>query len=96
MQDNGQWHFELGPDTDVVCEEEGRVAVFDNLKLSMNPTSKHFQDKKPTIGIKNIFEKYIKWVFLTIFKAAKSANPDMEYFRVRKDHSKYPRLEGEG
>jgi hypothetical protein len=84
-QDDGEWHLEFGPDTNVVCEEEGRVVVFDNMKLSMNPASEHFklrQEKEKMIGIENIYQRFIEWVFITLFTAAKLANSKIESFRV--------------
>jgi len=83
--DDEKWHLEFGPETNVVCEEEGRVIVFDNMKHSMNPASIHFQprlEKQKKIGIKNIYKEYIQYVFLTVFNAAKLANPKIDYFRV--------------
>lgn len=84
-KDDGEWHLEFGPDTDVVCEEEGEVVVFDNLKLSMNPASKYFEqrrEKERKIRMENISQRYIEWVFRTIFEAAKLANPKIESFLV--------------
>lgn len=40
-----EWDLEFGPDTDVVCEKDGEVLVFDNMKLAMNP-AKLFQNSK--------------------------------------------------
>jgi len=41
--ENEEWDLEFGPDTDVVCEKDGEVLVFDNIKLAINPASEHFQ-----------------------------------------------------
>jgi hypothetical protein len=83
--EDGKWDLEFGPDTDVVCEMEGEVVVFDNMKLAMNPTSQHAQvqrEKEKKIGLKAIYRRFIKWLFRTIFDASKTANPDIQYFRV--------------
>jgi len=42
-REDEEWDLEFGPDTDVVCEKEGEVVGFDNMKLAMNPASEHFQ-----------------------------------------------------
>lgn len=83
--EDGQWDLEFGPDTDVVCEKEGEVVVFDNMKLAMNPASEQFQiqrKKEKKIGIKGIYRSFIEWLFHTIFDSSKTANPDIQYFRV--------------
>ena len=82
--EDGRWD-EFGPDTDVVCEKEGEVVVFDNMKLAMNPASEHFQlqwEKEKKIGMKAIYRRFIAWLFHTVFDASKTANPDTKYFRV--------------
>jgi hypothetical protein len=82
---DGKWDLEFGPDTDVVCEKEGEVVVFDNMKLAMNPASEHYKvqrEKEKKVGLKGIYRKFIQWLFRTIFDASKTANPDIEYFRV--------------
>ncbi|KAF2839911.1 hypothetical protein M501DRAFT_991901 [Patellaria atrata CBS 101060] len=82
---NGKWDLEFGPDTDVVCEKEGEVVVFDNMKLAMNPASQHAKiqrEKEKKIGHKAIYRSFIEWLFRTIFDASKTANPDIQYFRV--------------
>jgi len=69
----------------VVCEKEGEVFVFDNMKLAMNPASEHFQVqriKEKKIGMKAIYRRFIEWLFHTIFDSSKTANPDIQYFRV--------------
>ncbi|KAE9986994.1 hypothetical protein EG328_004126 [Venturia inaequalis] len=80
-----EWDLEFGPDTDVVCEKDGEVLVFDNMKLAMNPASEHFQVqqvKEKKIGMKAIYRRFIEWLFHTIFDSSKTANPDIQYFRV--------------
>lgn len=80
-----EWDLEFGPDTDVVCEKDGEVLVFDNMKLAMNPASEHFQVqrvKETKIGMKAIYRRFIEWLFHTIFDSSKTANPDVQYFRV--------------
>lgn len=50
-----EWDLEFGPDTDMVCEKDGEVFVFDNIKLAINLASEHFQVqriKEKKIGIK--------------------------------------------
>lgn len=37
--EDGKWDLEFRLDTDVVCEKEGEVVVFNNMKLAMNPVS---------------------------------------------------------
>ena len=72
--------LEFGPDTDVVCEKEGEVFVFDNMKLAMNPASEHFQvqrKKEKKIGVKGVYRRFIEWLFHTIFDSSKTANPDI-------------------
>ena len=83
--EDGKWDLEFGPDTDVVCEKEGEVVVFDNMKLAMNPASQHAKiqrEKEKKIGHKAIYRSFIEWLFRTIFEASKTANPDIQYFRV--------------
>jgi len=83
--EDGKWDLEFGPDTDVVCEKEGEVVIFDNMKLAMNPASQHAQiqrEKEKRIGLKAIYRRFIEWLFRTIFDASKTANPDIQYFRV--------------
>jgi hypothetical protein len=80
-----QWDLEFGPDTDVVCEKEGEVFVFDNMKLAMDPASEHFQIqrlKEKKIGMKAVHRKFVEWLFHTIFDSSKTSNPDIQYFRV--------------
>ncbi|MCJ1422362.1 hypothetical protein MMC29_000242 [Sticta canariensis] len=80
-----EWDLEFGPDTDVVCEKDGEVFVFDNMKLALNPVSEHFQVqriKEKKIGMKVIYRRFIEWLFHTIFDSSKTANPDIQYFRV--------------
>ncbi|KAF2761261.1 hypothetical protein EJ05DRAFT_497810 [Pseudovirgaria hyperparasitica] len=80
-----EWDLEFGPDTDVVCEKDGEVLVFDNKKLAMNPASEHFQvqrKKEKKIGMKAIYRRFIEWLLHTIFDSSKTANPDIQYFRV--------------
>ncbi|KAF1994149.1 hypothetical protein P154DRAFT_539797 [Amniculicola lignicola CBS 123094] len=55
------------------------------MKLAMNPASKHFQVqqvKEKKIGIKAIYQRFIEWLFHTIFNSSKTANPDIQYFCV--------------
>ena len=83
--DDGRWDLEFGPDTDVVCEKEGEVVVFDNMKLAMNPASEHSRiqrEKESQIGMKAVYRRFVAWLFHTIFDASKTANPDIQYFRV--------------
>jgi hypothetical protein len=75
--EDGRWDLEFGPDTDVVCEKEGEVVVFDNMKLAMNPASEHCQlqqEKEKKIGIKAVYRRFIAWHFHTIFDASKTAD----------------------
>jgi len=82
---DGQWHLEFGPETDGVCGKKGEVVVFDNMKLAMDPASKHFkllQEKEKETGVKKIYQKFIQWVFHRIFTTSKETDPNIEYFRV--------------
>ncbi|KAL8792175.1 MAG: hypothetical protein Q9182_007703, partial [Xanthomendoza sp. 2 TL-2023] len=57
-----EWDLEFGPDIDVVCEKDGEVFVFDNMKLAINPASEHFQVqriKEKKIGMKAIYRRFI-------------------------------------
>jgi hypothetical protein len=84
-REDEEWDLEFGPDTDVVCEKEGEVLVFDNIKLAMNPASEHFQiqrTKEKKIGIKAVYRRFIKWLIYTIFDSSKTANPDIQYSHV--------------
>ena len=79
-REDEEWDLEFGPDTDVVCEKEGEVFLFDNMKLAMNSASEHFQVqriKEKKIGIRAIYRRYIEWRFYTIFDSSKTANPDI-------------------
>jgi hypothetical protein len=80
-----EWRLEFGPGTEFVCEREGEVVVFDDLKLAMNPASEQFKlqlEKEKKVGHSNIYLKYIEWLFSTIFNAAKLADPNIERFLV--------------
>lgn len=68
-----------------MCEKEGEMIVFDNMKLAMNSTSQHAQvqrEREKKIELKAIYRGFIEWLFRTIFDASKTANPDIQYFRV--------------
>ena len=83
--EDGKWDLEFGPNTDVVCEKEGEVVVFDKMKLAVNPASQHAQvqrEREKKIELKAIYREFIEWLFRTIFDASKTANPDIQYFRV--------------
>jgi len=63
-----------------VCKKDGKVFVFDNMKLAMNLASKRFQVqriKEKKIGMKAIYWRFIEWLFHTIFDSSKMANPDI-------------------
>ena len=62
-----------------------KLFVIDNMKLAMNPASEHFQVqriKEKKIGMKAIYRRFIEWLFHTIFDSSKTANLDIQYFRV--------------
>lgn len=83
--EDGTWSLEFGPDTDLVCEKEGEVVIFDNMKLAMNSATKHAQvqrAKEKEIGLEGVYRRFIQWLFRTIFDASKTADPDMQYFRI--------------
>jgi hypothetical protein len=80
-----KWDLKFGLDTDVVYEKEGEVVVFDNMKLAMNPASEYYyiqREKEKKVGIKGIYQSFIQWLFSTILDVLKTANSDIEYFRV--------------
>lgn len=70
IEEGGQWDLEFGPDTDVVCEKEGEVVVFDNMKLALNPACEHSQiqrEKEKKVGLKATYRRFIEPLFRTIF-----------------------------
>ena len=38
---DGQQDLEFRLDMDMVCKKEGKVVIFNNIKLAINPASKH-------------------------------------------------------